>query len=278
MAHGGTPEWNASIQAAVAPLAERVPTAVAFGMADPATLAAGLDSLRSEGVARVAVVRMYVSGRSFREQTDYFLGLSTEAPGRFVLMGHGGHAPTDDPRPIEHGLEVATHDDGLMQSPEAARIVRERFATMSVDPASESVLLLAHGMGADGENAEVVSAMEAIMAGIPEPWAASRVATLREDWAEPRAEAEDEIRSFVAREAEVGRRVLVVPMRLSGFGPYADVLAGLDYRAGEGLLPHGQIGGWVEATATRIVCAEGWPNPMGRCPVSIGDPSPTAPR
>src|SRR5687768_10427420 len=71
MAHGGTPEWDAAIAEATAPLANQVPTAIAYGMADPATLAHALDSLSSEGVERVAVVRMFISGDSFIQQTEY---------------------------------------------------------------------------------------------------------------------------------------------------------------------------------------------------------------
>ena len=39
MAHGGTPEWDQAIADATAPLASEIPTEIAYGMADPATLA-----------------------------------------------------------------------------------------------------------------------------------------------------------------------------------------------------------------------------------------------
>ena len=44
------------------------------------------------------------------------------------------------------------------------------------------------------------------------------------------------------------RRVFkVVPFRVSGFGPYARVLEGLDYEAsGQGLLPHANVSKWIE--------------------------------
>ncbi|MCK5488714.1 MAG: hypothetical protein KAI98_01935, partial [Gemmatimonadetes bacterium] len=71
MAHGGSTEWNETVAAVVAPLRDELPTAVAFGMADPRTLEIGLDSLRSTGVTRVAVVRMFISGQSFLEQTVF---------------------------------------------------------------------------------------------------------------------------------------------------------------------------------------------------------------
>lgn len=270
MAHGGGAEWNRTVSDAVAPVAEELPTALAFGMADPATLTASLDSLRARGARRVAVVRMFLSGRSFLAETQYLLGLDA---------GRGGH-PTAGERgpgvgmtsmhgalhPIDHGLEVATHDDGMLSSVEAERILTERARELSASPAEESVLLIAHGMGDEAENDQVLAALERVAeavrsAGFHAVW----TATLREDWPEERADAERAIRAFVERETAAGRRVLVVPARLSGFGPYADVLTGLEYRPGEGLLPHEEISGWIRGTAERIACSQGWRNGLGSC-------------
>ena len=268
MAHGGGPEWNRTVSDLVAPLRSEIPVALAFGMADPATLGASLDTLRSAGVERVAVVRLFVSGKSFLDQTEYVLGLSDEPPAVFApshaaMSGHGSHGP---PSPIEHGLSIATHEDGLMVSAEAQRIMLDRVRHLSSEPGSESVLLVAHGMGDDAEDREVVRAMEAIADRIrAEGFAAVRVATLREDWAAKREVAEDEIRAFVASEADAGRRVLVVPMRLSGFGPYAEVLEGLEFTPGEGLLPHEEVTGWLRETASQVVCANGWASPIADC-------------
>jgi sirohydrochlorin ferrochelatase len=257
MAHGGSDSWNRTVMEAVEPLTTEMPLAVSFGMADPRTMRAALDSLRADGVRRVAIVRLFLSGRSFLDQTEYLLGLSATPPETFMLMG--GHGGAHDTRPIDHRLEVATHTEGLMTSPEAARIVAERARSAGRDPSNESLLLVAHGMGDDDENEEVRRAMEAIVDDMSSaPYAAVAVATLREDWAEKRAEEEERIRSFVEDESRAGHRVIVVPMRLSGFGPYAEVLAGLDYAAAEGLLPHEAITDWIRNTAARVACAQGW--------------------
>ena len=56
MAHGGTPEWNASVHSALADLPGTTPVAVAYGMANPYTLAASLDSLHREGADREGAV------------------------------------------------------------------------------------------------------------------------------------------------------------------------------------------------------------------------------
>ena len=92
MAHGGDQEWNSHVAAAVAPLTADFPTSLAYGMADPSTLAAALDSLSDRGVQRVAVVRMFLSGESFADQTKFYLGLS-EAPGKLRSDGAARNRP-----------------------------------------------------------------------------------------------------------------------------------------------------------------------------------------
>ena len=269
MAHGGSSQWNDAISDAVAPLAGRVPVAVAFGMAKRQTLAAALDSLRERGVERVAVVRLFLSGRSFLDQTRFYLGLSDTPPDPFLLMGPDASDPVAR-SPIEHGLAIATHEDGVLTSRQATAVLAYRAKAMSADPSSESVLILAHGMGDEMENQQVADAMAPaaeILRG--EGFAKVRVATLREDWAAERVEAEARIVGFVESQAVAGRDVLVVPARLFGFGPYHEVLAGHEYRAGEGLLPHRSIADWIGKSAARVACAAGWGPALGDC----GDPS-----
>jgi hypothetical protein len=270
MAHGGTAAWDAAIADAVAPLGREVPTAIAYGMADPATLAHALDSLRGEGVSRVAVVRMFVSGASFIDQTEYLLGLDPTPPSFFV-PSHGAHdgghvaVPAGPPQPIDHGLEVATHLEGMVDAEEAGVVVAERALAISRDPAAETVLMIAHGMGDPGENEHLLEAMRVIERRVAEtPFHSVRSATLREDWAEARQIAEREIRALVETENREGRRVLVVPVRLSGFGPYAEVLEGLLYVEGEALLPHVSMSTWLRRTAETIAREQGWDLPAAR--------------
>lgn len=265
MAHGGSDDWNHTVLGAVAPLAAELPTAVAFGMADPGTLAPALDSLASLGVDRVAVVRLFVSGQSFLARTREALGMSAEPEGARPRAAEEATARRPV-APIAHRMAIATHEDGLAESAEARRILSQRALSLSHDPARESVLLLAHGMGSDAEDRELHEALARLASELGHRrFAAVRVETLREDWPDERSEAEARIRSFVAAEGGAGRRVLVIPVRLSGFGPYAEVLSGLDYVAGEGLLPHREISTWIRGRAQAVACARGWHGPLGGC-------------
>jgi hypothetical protein len=265
MAHGGSVDWNETVADVVAPLRDDLPTAVAFGMADPKTLEVGLDSLRSAGVTHVAVVRMFISGQSFLAQTEYLLGLSGEKPRSFA-DGETDAGSPPEAGAISRGLIVATHEAGLMESREAREIMVERARSRSQRPEDDSVLLLAHGMGDDDQNESVVEAMEAVSIGIEKAGFESVLAlTLREDWPEKRAIAERRIREYVRSESEAGRKVIVVPLRLSGFGPYSEVLSGLEYMPTEGLLPHAAVSDWIRDTAARVICDSGWQSPLTRC-------------
>ena len=282
MAHGGTEEWNAAIQQAVSPLQKYCPTVVAFGMAAPETLQKSVRELESRGVTRIVVARLFVSGESFRPQTEYFLGLRPDPPEYFLLHHNPGHMSsgdgTDKPQPHDmlypsesHPIDpiqttssfVLTHN-GLYDSPEIGKIVAERVRDLSRTPESESVLVLAHGVGDDRLNSHWVDRIEQISGEIRRigSFQDIRVETLREDWRDKRKLAEERIRDFVVRGDRSGE-VLVVPFRVYGFGPYESVLEGLSYRSdGRGLLPHPSVTEWLMKEASRCFQQQGWHNPF----------------
>lgn len=280
MAHGGSEEWNAAVEKAVEPLRSFCPTAIAFGMADRESLAGALRDLESRGVSRIVVARLFVSGLSFLEQTEYFLGLRDDPPDYFLLhhASSGGHGSGEsgqahhsivpssehpmEPIPTTSSLALTPH--GLYDADEIGEIVVERVRTLSREPSRESVLVLAHGEGDDDVNSEWVQQIERITRGIQAigPFSAVRVETLREDWSDKRKPAEKRIRQFVLEGDKKGD-VLVIPFRLFGFGPYRKVLEGLEYRAdGVGLLPHQEVTNWLMREASDCFASQGWENPF----------------
>jgi len=275
MAHGGSAEWDAQ---AVAPLKGRIPVALALGMADPVTLQAALDSLADAGVERVAVVRLFLSGASFLHQTEYLLGLRQDAPAHPILHhGGGGHHGSATLHPLAHGMEIRLSRDGLGAADVARRILVDRATAASLDPAAERVLVLAHGMEDDEENAQVLAHMQATVDALrAQGFQDAFAATLREDWPEARAASEAAIRAWMTAETGQGTRTLVVPFRLSGFGPYAEVLEGLDYTPTPGLLPHDGVAAWVAEQAFSLLCGEEAEDGLARCPFpkSVATPLP----
>lgn len=296
MAHGGSPEWNAAVNEAAQPLQKQCPLVVAFGGADRESLQKGVAELEAQGVERIAVVRLFISGASFLHQTEYVLGLRPDPPAEFSHhQRHGGrdsaqassahvahqdsksraHAPSQAngpaiPLPIETNAQLVVSRPGLIDAEEVAQILYERVAALSTKPENESVLFLAHGMGDDRENEKILNRTARLthtLAGLGR-FRAIAVETLREDWPEKRKAAEERIRDFIARGHENNGRVIVVPMRLFGFGPYKEVLTNLDYVAdGLGLLPHPLITAWIQKQAEACCTSAGWPSPFGASPV-----------
>ncbi len=230
-----------------------------------------LDALADRGVSTVAVVRLFVSGASFLHPAEFLLGLRSDPPER-AMVGHRmvSGAELD---PLASSGRILLERDGLGGSGQAARILVDRAATAGVPAAESGVLLLAHGMGDEGEDRQVLRSMEdaarALRAG---GYAEVHVGTLREDWAGAREAAEERIRSLVAGMGGRHRHVLVIPYRLSGFDPCADVLEGLEYVPTEGFLPHPLITDWIAERATARFCATGLVSPLGSCAVSAGGP------
>jgi sirohydrochlorin cobaltochelatase len=246
MAHGGSPEWNASVHAAVAPLSEAFRVEVAFGMADADSLQEAVATLEARGARRIGVVRLFIDGASFRQRTEEILGLRPGAAPR-----------EDDFQPPAHSMATyriastasfAVVPDGLNVAPEVDRVILDRARALSESPESETLVLIAHGAGDPASNARLEALMVDRARLAEQELSFRRVValTLAEDWEALRAVQERAIRATVAAASDGDGTAIVVPFRLSGFGPYHDVLAGLDFHAdGTGLLPHPAIGAWL---------------------------------
>lgn len=280
MAHGGSEMWNGVIEATVAPLRDRYPIEIAFGMAQASTIRAALGRLENQGVSQIAVVRMFIASESFLPATEVIFGLRPppEAPDTRRKHGeHDEHAAdmhrdehaTQDSRPAPGHVmapsepvslpgRVKLSGHGVAESALVDRILADRVRALSEQPSDEAVLILAHGPGDDAENGRWLAAMNERARAVRAlgPFAAVQCMTLREDWLDTRAESESRIRAFVSEHARVGVRVIVIPFRIAGFGPYRDVLRGLDYTADEvGFCPHSLMTQWIDETA-RSLAAE----------------------
>ena len=262
MAHGGSPEWDTAVVESVAPLGSSLPVRIAFGMAQPGPLQQAVGELEAEGVTDIAVVGLFVSSQSFREQIEYLLGLSSEPPAMY-LHHHGGGDLTMNhhiemipgnlaPPPIQKNATLILNREGLYDSDKVGRIMVERVASLSLSPDKESVLILAHGEGDNSLNNQWLSRVDDLATQVRRsgPFRHVQVETLREDWQDERARAEKRIRNYVQAQGGHGNSVLVVPFRLFGFGPYATVLEGLEYVSDQqALLPHPIITDWIRDQA-----------------------------
>ncbi len=240
MAHGGSPEWNSAVIDAVTPLKKSYSTAIAFGMADPKTLQIAVSELEDEEVTRIAVVRLFMSAESFLRQTLYALRLSDDES---VFSGS-----SDLRQQLDITVPVSINKEGLLDASFVGQVLTKRVSDLSTGPENETILIIGHGPENDDENVRWLERMNLLAESVREsaPFHAVRVFTLREDWTGKRKPVELELQTLLRSESVAGREVLVIPFRLFGFGPYAEVLDGLPYRADSlGLLPDSRVSNWI---------------------------------
>ena len=252
MAHGGGEQWNGAVIDAVEDMNTDYPVEIAFGMADAGSMEQAVRRLEQQGVEHVGVVRLFISGESWYERTRQILGMAPGAPDKEAAMAMREGQPA--PRmpmgfwKIETDLQFHISEEGLADAEEMDQVITARIESQSRNPANEAAIILAHGPGDDAENERWVRKIDARTEAAAASTGISdiRVFTLREDWEEKRKGAEEQIRSYLSNANGQGKEVLVIPYRVMGFGPYHDVLSGLDYRADEtGLLPHDNVGLWL---------------------------------
>lgn len=260
MAHGGKPGWEHAVAGALAPLDREQPLEIAFGMADAASLQAAVERLEARGVERIGVVRLFVSGESWYQRTRQILDLEPGAPARpeHPHAGHhGGHSMAF--WRLDSDAHFAVSHIGLMDAPEMGQVLAARAQALATTPEAEDVLVLAHGPADDDEDARWKAQLDQRADSVRAlGFRRVRVETLREDWPRKREAAEARVRAFVEQAGRDGGRAIVIPYRVQGFGPYAKVLAGLDYvYDGRGLVPHPAVAEWVrrEAAALRAELA-----------------------
>jgi sirohydrochlorin ferrochelatase len=255
MAHGGSPEWNEGVEAAVEPLQDQSKIEVAFGMADAKSIQEAVSRLEERGVRKIGVVRLFVSGESWYERTEQILGLRGGAPSRPAPTGsgsdggHGDHNHSMELWRAETAASFALTTQGLAEAEAMGTVLADRARALSRDPRTEDVLILAHGPGDDSENERWIATIDARAEAVRQslPFRRVQVVTLREDWPEKRPEAERRIRAYVERARAEGGAAIVIPFRVQGFGPYAQVLDGLEYVSdGHGLMPHPGVTRWIE--------------------------------
>jgi sirohydrochlorin cobaltochelatase len=204
---------------------------------------------------------LFISGESFKERTEQILGMIQGAPDKPAVAdahaghgeGHGGHSM--EFWRVDTRASFVLSEQGLVEAPEMGEVLATRARTLSKNPAREDVLILAHGPGDDAENERWLKHLDARAEVVrkAQPFHSVRVETLREDWPDKRVEAEKRIRAFVEQAAREGRRAVVIPFRVQGFGPYAKVLDGLDYVSdGQGLIPHPSVTDWISHQAETL--------------------------
>ncbi len=271
LAHGGDASWNKEIETLRARVNARVPVESALGMADPAALQAAIDRLEKRGVKKIVAVPLFAQSRSeVLDQTRYALGLAEKpsavlreayarmaAAHRGHAVGAGAHTHTFSLARVK-ARAVIVVTAALDDHPLVATILLERARALSRNPASETVVLVAHGPTDDAALPSWEASLRSVAASVKAGGKFKAVATamLRDDAPAPtRAAAVAQLRRLVSAASEDGR-VLVVPLLIARGGIEGKIvgdLAGLDYVwDGRTLMPHAGFEAWVLERAASI--------------------------
>jgi hypothetical protein len=269
LAHGGQSQWNEHVQDVSRRVNQQMPAEVAFGMATRASIKAAIDQLVARGVTSIVAVPLFISSHSsVITSTEFLLGLRHEAPpdlAKFAKMSHGshgaanehaGHEPAADPAsPVSTAVPVrmtaAFNRHALIGT-----ILADRARSISSAPATEAVIVVAHGPVPDDDNRKWLEDMSVLADHVRKaaPFASVQYMTVRDD-AEPaiREAATQELRAKVQAQRAAGRRVLIVPHLMSFGGIEKGLLKrleGLDYTmTTQALMPDDRIVEWVPASA-----------------------------
>jgi len=276
LAHGGNPQWNDNVRALASRVDKDQPVEVAFGMATRANIQTAVDALAARGVTEIVAVPLFVSSHSsVVTSTQYLLGVRAEAPpelAAFAKMSHGsahgaaagttsrhGHAPdpAEATRPVKSPVPVRM--SGAFDShPIVAAILADRARAISIEPAREAVILVAHGPVSDAENQQWLNNLGVLAGGVRTSAAYASIdwMTVRDDApAAIRDAATAELRALVAKRAQAGARVLIVPVLLSFGGIEQGIrkrLDGLDYvMTTQAIMPDERLVDWIKAQLAR---------------------------
>jgi len=248
--HGSDYGWNETMRAGLAPLRDEYTTVDAFSMVDPYVLRRAIRRLEDRGMKAALVVRIFSLESSFREKAEYVLGLR-ESYRSF-------------PSRIRTPLHLHTLG-GMERTPHLVDALEDRLASISEDPARETVILLGHGAGDEERNDHWMSNLEhlagELKARTERRFRAYRHHTWREDWPEQREEAVAAIRAMVEEASREGGAALVVPVRTAARGPAPRHLQGLEYRYATGFAPHPAFTTWVRSEIERGVAELGGSGP-----------------
>jgi hypothetical protein len=200
--------------------------------------------------------------------TEYLLGQRADAPPALAIFakmshgagrhsGHGAHhgpatgpaadgtTPVESPVPIR--MTPALNDHTVV-----AEILASRARAVGTDPASEALVIVAHGPTEEADNQKWLADMRSLARQLSASaqYASIDYLTVRDDAPKPIWEkARTELREVVQKRTAEGRRVIVVPLLISFGGiekGLRERLDGLTYTmATSGLMPDDRLAEWV---------------------------------
>ena len=201
-----------------------VPIEVAFGMWDKENFQEGVNLLANQSVCELVVIPLFISDHSNVIRTQkYQFHLTDEnplpfEPGRITI-----------PATIHHiEFKSALNDHPFLSS-----IIADRASQLSINPASEDLILVAHGPNDETDDLQWHKDLSAHAERIVTPFFKKHIITLRDDAPdEIRNQRTKELQDLVKQSLANQRKALIVPVLLAPGGIEAGLkerLYGLDY-------------------------------------------------
>ncbi len=234
--------WNRNILEIAGALDKKVPTEVAFGMAETPAMQGAIKRLEARGVDEIIAVPLFVSShspiiRNFR----YILGLQKE-------LGSG--TSLRKLARVETKAKIS-FTAALDADPLVSEILLERAKGLAPDPAKAAVVIIAHGPNGEDDNRMWLADMAKHAAYLKaKGFRSVEVLTQRNDAPpEIKGPARAAFRARV-QDAAAGGIVVVVPLLMSEGGIESELqedLKGSTFAFAKPLAPHANLGRWVEA-------------------------------
>lgn len=271
LAHGADWFWNQAIRDALAPLEQRHPVSYAFTMADQPVMARAVQQLQQQPKVRaIIVVRAFGMASSFRGTIERMLGLDVKQgdvpahghQGHGMDMGMSGHHMTAGASTLAAAARIRSalplsSIGGVEDNPLFAQALLANARAVSHDPQQETLILVAHGAGADQDNAhwlQLLASLGKQMQALPGyQFQAMRQTTWREDWPDKNRAAVKQVRAWVQEISAAGGRAVIVPARINGQGAADRYLKGLDFGWSQGFVQTPYFADWFEAQVAQAV-------------------------
>lgn len=284
MAHGGSQQWNSLVADAAGPLMKKYPVSIAWGMGDPLTLQKSINELEAKGVTEIIAVPLFISSYSMViRQTEYLLGKRDKladppmpsmdhSGGQHQMSGpagggmnhHQGHMSAEpELKPLNIKAKLIM-TPALDDNDVVAQILLDRVRELSVNPATETVVLVAHGPNGEDDNEKWIATLESLSQKIQKFETKKDVnfkqifgVTVRDDANKDIFnQAREQLRALVRQAGHFGT-VIVVPVFLSSGGrenAVAQRLEGLNYKwNGKALLPDSRLSDFLVSSVNAAI-------------------------
>jgi hypothetical protein len=251
LAHGVGENSDRILKEALAPIAQKYPTAIGYGMAMMASahLQSAVDDLRARGVRRIILVDEGTTTKynTLTRHWQYIFGMHQE-PSYLAV-------PKVSAPDVEFAWTGHFNDHPLI-----TEMLYDNARSVSSNPASEVLIIVGHGPEDAADNVPDLKILQAHVDRLKakKEFADVRIINLQDDAILPVRESNvRRLRAWIQQAGKSGKKVVVVAVSAASFGVQQHIktdLRGLDYTFAEhGLSESPKYVQWVDSLVAAAV-------------------------